>query len=190
MPAPRRCSISGSPAQDLVLRPGPAGPGARPGRGGVHHQARAGHRDDQEHGQRGRAVRLGGSRRSVRSAGKLREPARRPGRDTPRSAATISQARHTGQNPLQTPPDLNSPALRLGRPSPGFKSPSDTLNPHERPFTGMLHRRPRSASGRGGSFLLLLARRASFSWFWCQWSLPMVTPCASWSAACSVLSSG
>ena len=27
---------------------------------------------------------------------------------------------------------------------------SDTLNPHERPFTGMLGRYPRSASGRGG----------------------------------------
>src|ERR1700730_1617039 len=26
---------------------------------------------------------------------------------------------------------------------------SDTLNPHERPFTGMLERHPRSASGRG-----------------------------------------
>jgi hypothetical protein len=27
---------------------------------------------------------------------------------------------------------------------------SDTSNPHERPFTGMLDRHPRSASGRGG----------------------------------------
>ena len=30
---------------------------------------------------------------------------------------------------------------------------SDTLNPHERPFTGMLDRHPRSASGRGGCSL-------------------------------------
>ena len=29
---------------------------------------------------------------------------------------------------------------------------SDTLNPHERPFTGMLDRHPRPASGRGGCF--------------------------------------
>ena len=28
-------------------------------------------------------------------------------------------------------------------------SVSDTLKPHERPFTGMLYRHPRSASGRG-----------------------------------------
>jgi hypothetical protein len=28
--------------------------------------------------------------------------------------------------------------------------PSDTLKPHERPFTGMFDRHPRSASGRGG----------------------------------------
>ena len=32
-------------------------------------------------------------------------------------------------------------------------NPSDTLNPHERPFTGMLGRHPRSASGRGGCSL-------------------------------------
>src|SRR5580704_15851134 len=30
---------------------------------------------------------------------------------------------------------------------------SDTSNPHERPFTGMLGRHPRSASGRGGCSL-------------------------------------
>jgi hypothetical protein len=34
-----------------------------------------------------------------------------------------------------------------------FKS-SDTLNPHERPFTGMLYRYPRSASGRSGCYFL------------------------------------
>ena len=37
-----------------------------------------------------------------------------------------------------------------------FKSPSDTLNPHERPFTGMLDRHPPSASGYGGCFLFAL----------------------------------
>ena len=36
-----------------------------------------------------------------------------------------------------------------------FKS-SDTLNPHERPFTGMLDCHPRPASGRGGCFLVFL----------------------------------
>jgi hypothetical protein len=34
-------------------------------------------------------------------------------------------------------------------PMPG-KSPSDTLNPHERPFADMLDRHPRSAYGRRG----------------------------------------
>jgi hypothetical protein len=32
----------------------------------------------------------------------------------------------------------------------GDQVPSDTLNPHERPFTGMLDFHPRSASGRSG----------------------------------------
>jgi len=44
-----------------------------------------------------------------------------------------------------------------------FKSPSDTLDPHERPFTGMLHRHPRSASGRGRCFLSSLFPRRSSS---------------------------
>ena len=35
----------------------------------------------------------------------------------------------------------------------GCSSPSDKLNPHERPFTGTLDRHPRSASGRGGCFV-------------------------------------
>ena len=34
----------------------------------------------------------------------------------------------------------------------GSSPPSDTSNPHERPFTGMLDRHPRPASGRGGCF--------------------------------------
>ena len=40
----------------------PPGAGARPGRRAVHHQARAGHRDDRRRGRRGRAVRVGGRR--------------------------------------------------------------------------------------------------------------------------------
>src|SRR5690349_20311709 len=35
--------------------------------------------------------------------------------------------------------------------------PSDTLNPHERPFTGMLDRHPCLASGRGRCFLSSLS---------------------------------
>ena len=54
-----------------------AGAGARPGRRGVHHQARAGHRDDHRRGGRGRPVRVGGRRRGVRpqlqAAGSMRE---------------------------------------------------------------------------------------------------------------------
>jgi hypothetical protein len=38
-------------------------------------------------------------------------------------------------------------------PGTGPSPPSDTLNPHERPFTGMLHRHPCSATGRDGCFL-------------------------------------
>ena len=34
---------------------------------------------------------------------------------------------------------------------------SDTLKPHELPFTGMLDRHPRSASGRGGCFISRLS---------------------------------
>jgi hypothetical protein len=84
-------------------------------------------------------------------------------------------------------------------PEYGFKSPSDTLNPHERPVTGMLDRHPRPASGRGGwfcdrlvpgrpSFLLLVAVTAGAYWSpapWvvllslvtgiCQRSLPVAT---------------
>ncbi len=39
-------------------------------------------------------------------------------------------------------------------PRAGFKSPSDTLNPHGRPFAGMLDRHPRLASGHGGCSIL------------------------------------
>ena len=39
---------------------------------------------------------------------------------------------------------------------------SDTLKPHERPFTGMLDRHPSSASGRGECSLLAFPRRSSF----------------------------
>jgi len=39
---------------------------------------------------------------------------------------------------------------------------SDTLNPHERPFAGMLDRHPRSASGRGECSLLAFPRQSSF----------------------------
>ena len=62
-------------------------------------------------------------------------------------------------------------------------SPSDTVNPHERPFTGMLDCHPRSASGRGGcsfprfpwAVLLSLVRRGRTP----VASLPMVTDGAS-----------
>ena len=67
---------------------------------------------------------------------------------------------------------------RSGEISRGFVS--DTLNPHERPFTGMPDRHPRSASGRGGCFPFPLgAGRVSFPWFRCQRSSPMVTDSAS-----------
>jgi hypothetical protein len=48
-----------------------------------------------------------------------------------------------------------SPIREISR-SCGFKSPSDTLNPYELAFPGMLGRHPRPASGRGGR---------SVSWF-------------------------
>src|SRR4029077_7242958 len=49
--------------------------------------------------------------------------------------------------------------------------PSDTLKPHERPFTGMLDRHPHSASGRDGcSLVLLLPGRSSFGLFWRKWT--------------------
>ena len=71
------------------------------------------------------------------------------------------------------------------------QSVSDTLNPHKRPFPGMLDRHPRLASGRSGCFLsLLLAGGASFLWFCCQWFVPMVTDSASWPSACRVRSRG
>ena len=55
----------------------------RPGRRGVHHQARAGHRDGHRRGRRGRPVRLGGRRRGVRpQLQAAAKPARRPGRAT------------------------------------------------------------------------------------------------------------
>src|SRR6266487_6451527 len=59
-----------------------------------------------------------------------------------RVAALASHRRH---------PRTSSPAM-AGMYVPG-DSPSDTLNPHERPFAGMLDRHPRSASGRGGCSL-------------------------------------
>ena len=50
----------------------------------------------------------------------------------------------------------------LGRNPPlGGSSPSDTSKPHERPFTGMLYRRPCPASGRGGVSSSVLPRRSS-----------------------------
>jgi hypothetical protein len=44
-------------------------------------------------------------------------------------------------------------------PYPGrsHRFPSDMLNPHERPFTGMLYRHPRSASGRSGCSLFFFS---------------------------------
>ena len=62
------------------------------------------------------------------------------------------------------------------------------LNPHERPFTGMLDRHPRSAAG---GCCLVSAGRASFRWFrYVSESLPMVTDGTSWSLARRVPSSG
>jgi hypothetical protein len=54
------------PAEAVVPGQGAAGAGARPGRDRVHHQARAGDRDAQRRGGRGRPVRLGGRRRGIR----------------------------------------------------------------------------------------------------------------------------
>ena len=54
----------------------------------------------------------------------------------------------------------------------GDQVPSDTSNLHERPFTGMLNRHPRSASGRGGCSLAAFPRRSSFPCSGareCQW---------------------
>jgi len=57
---------------------------------------------------------------------------------------------------------------------------SDTLNPHEWPFTGMLDRhRAQPPAAAGALFFLLLAGRASFPWLGYQWSVPMVTESAS-----------
>jgi len=41
-------------------------------------------------------------------------------------------------------------SIRGNRTDMGVQVPSDTLNPHERPFTGMLDHHPGSASGRRG----------------------------------------
>ena len=67
---------------------------------------------------------------------------------------------------------------------------SDTLNPHERPFTGMLYRHLRSASGRRRWSLSFFSLGGPPSWFGCQRSLPMVTDSASRPPACRVRSCG
>ena len=58
-PCPCAVRFPALPAEAVVAGRQAAGAGARPGRDGVHHQARAGHRDAHQRGERGRPVRLG-----------------------------------------------------------------------------------------------------------------------------------
>ena len=49
----------------------------------------------------------------------------------------------------------DGPPIRVVHHPNACSSPSDTLNPHERPVTGMLDRHPRPASGRSGCFIVV-----------------------------------
>jgi hypothetical protein len=71
--------------------------------------------------------------------------------DIPCSGLDGRQGTNTPQNTRVRPPASHYSYCMISRirgDFTGFRS--DTLKPHERPFTGMLGRHPRSASGRGG----------------------------------------
>ena len=109
-PRPYPVRFPALPAEGLVPGQGAAPAGAGPGGGGVHHQARPGHRDDYRRGRRRGAARLGGCRRSVRpqhqAAGSLRE-----GREGVR-------ARGPGELPGQAPVRAQGGRVRAGPAGP------------------------------------------------------------------------